>query len=1065
MRLVELGLTRFGGFTDARLDLSAPGLHVIHGRNEAGKSTALRAIRALFYGIPHITSDAYLHDELLLFARVVGADGSELAFQRRKGRKNTLLAPDGSPLEERVLSRLLGGVNQALFETTFGLDHERLRRGGAEIAAGGSDVGHTLFDAGIGAGSVKRLLDELRREADELYSPRTQARTKLINAALREHKERVELVRTASTRPQAWADQKKELVAAQAALGDVEARRSEHKRRLAAAEELVKVLPLVARRDAARAKLELVGGAPPLPQDAAERRIGAERDLAATERDLERTALELAGVERELAELRVPEALALLDDRRLDALRERLGKYRDARVDSAKRQAELAAAKASLARGLAALGRDDTEPRALVVHRADLARVGSLAVERAGLEAARAQAEARLGEARAALAALEAEVGLEPWRAADPGVPADALDRALPSLERVDAFARRFANGDQAREKLEATRSALERERATAETELAEIALAGEVPTEAELLRVRQERDARLLELRSSRASESRVALEQLAGIEELVRRADEVSDRLRREATRVARFAALEARRRSAAAALEGSSASEAVLASEAAALAADWTQLWREVALEPLAPAEMRARLERLLRAREKRAELHTAAARARTLVASADAALAEAGRRLVAWGERWAEAVRAMGLGPGATPAEATEVGAALAELATTATVAEELRHRIRGMEQASTAFEAEVAEIARRHLPELVEAAAREVEWAASEIFRRHRACRELERQVSELEARRARAIARSDELGARRESALAELALLMQVAGVTDRAQLPDAEARAATRAQAETEIAALERDLAALTGSADLDALGARARGVALAEARARVAELDEELAQLDAEHAAARDRCGAAERGLARYDDSETAADAQVEAETWLAKVRAAAERWARLQLGWRILRDEVERYRASHQAPLLARANELFPRLTLGEHSALVVDHDADPPVLCAVARGGARVAVEQLSDGARDQLYLALRLASLEHYARASEALPVCLDDVLVHFDEPRTRATLALLGEVASQLQVLLFTHHEHVVTEAVKVVPASALSVHELRRGEPPRRRERSELGG
>jgi uncharacterized protein YhaN len=54
VRLLELHLLAFGPFTDRRLDLSAgsAGLHVVFGPNEAGKSSALRALRALLYGIP-----------------------------------------------------------------------------------------------------------------------------------------------------------------------------------------------------------------------------------------------------------------------------------------------------------------------------------------------------------------------------------------------------------------------------------------------------------------------------------------------------------------------------------------------------------------------------------------------------------------------------------------------------------------------------------------------------------------------------------------------------------------------------------------------------------------------------------------------------------------------------------------------------------------------------------------------------------------------------------------------------------------------------------------------------
>ena len=46
-----------------------------------------------------------------------------------------------------------------------------------------------------------------------------------------------------------------------------------------------------------------------------------------------------------------------------------------------------------------------------------------------------------------------------------------------------------------------------------------------------------------------------------------------------------------------------------------------------------------------------------------------------------------------------------------------------------------------------------------------------------------------------------------------------------------------------------------------------------------------------------------------------------------------------------------------------------------------------------------------VEGLSEGARDQLFLSLRLALLER--RAGEPLPFIGDDMLASFDDARTR----------------------------------------------------------
>ncbi len=86
--------------------------------------------------------------------------------------------------------------------------------------------------------------------------------------------------------------------------------------------------------------------------------------------------------------------------------------------------------------------------------------------------------------------------------------------------------------------------------------------------------------------------------------------------------------------------------------------------------------------------------------------------------------------------------------------------------------------------------------------------------------------------------------------------------------------------------------------------------------------------------------------------------------------------------------------------------------------------------------------------MSSGTRDQLYLALRLAALEKYMKSSEPMPFIVDDILIHFDDDRSKATLAVLAELTKKTQVILFTHHSRVVEQAREVAGGVAV-VHEL----------------
>ena len=117
MRIGELNLEAYGPFSKKRIDLGGGdrGMHVIFGPNEAGKSSALRALRAALYGIPAQTPDNFLHayGDLRVGATVYRTDGESLAFVRRKGRLNTLRTPDGEPMDPSALDSFLP-VDEAL---------------------------------------------------------------------------------------------------------------------------------------------------------------------------------------------------------------------------------------------------------------------------------------------------------------------------------------------------------------------------------------------------------------------------------------------------------------------------------------------------------------------------------------------------------------------------------------------------------------------------------------------------------------------------------------------------------------------------------------------------------------------------------------------------------------------------------------------------------------------------------------------------------------------------------------------------------------------------------------
>jgi len=192
----------------------------------------------------------------------------------------------------------------------------------------------------------------------------------------------------------------------------------------------------------------------------------------------------------------------------------------------------------------------------------------------------------------------------------------------------------------------------------------------------------------------------------------------------------------------------------------------------------------------------------------------------------------------------------------------------------------------------------------------------------------------------------------------------------------------------------------------------------------------DERLDQEAREVFAARDR---KLRERAQWEQGIGAEVAVQQRRSAEAELAIAAREWVVLKLGALFIGKVIDDRRASQHDPLIARASALFSTLTGGAFSRLGQDYDEqDVPRLAGQRISGPTVPVMGMSDGTRDQLYLALRLAYLEDYASRSEPAPFIGDDLFMTFDDPRTAHGLAALAAIGDRVQPILFTHHEHVV---------------------------------
>jgi uncharacterized protein YhaN len=288
----------------------------------------------------------------------------------------------------------------------------------------------------------------------------------------------------------------------------------------------------------------------------------------------------------------------------------------------------------------------------------------------------------------------------------------------------------------------------------------------------------------------------------------------------------------------------------------------------------------------------------------------------------------------------------------------------------------------------------------------------------------------------------------------KLAGLCREAACENAADLPTIEERSAHRRQCERELGEVTGRLRRLAGNATLEEFFDEAATTDFDTLRPHIDQFQDQIAVLDRQRQDVDQSIGRENEALRTLDKrahDATAATGVEAKQHLLARLESRVEEYVRAKLAAAVLRAAVERFREKNQGPVLSRAGTLFAELTCGSFTGLRTDFDdRNEPVLIGVrADSGERVAVSGMSEGTHDQLFLALKLAMLEHYLDQNPPFPLVLDDILVQFDDTRASAALRVLAALSRRTQVVFFTHHEHLVDLARKQIDATQLIIHRL----------------
>ena len=362
---------------------------------------------------------------------------------------------------------------------------------------------------------------------------------------------------------------------------------------------------------------------------------------------------------------------------------------------------------------------------------------------------------------------------------------------------------------------------------------------------------------------------------------------------------------------------------------------------------------------------------------------------------------------------------------------------------LVRQVSGIEQARTAFETEFAEVlavvgfARegetidqtRQLAGSLRNAIRSDEARVAHTVERIRLCGELERIQRRL------------------ENAGTSIEELMRVTGVDAETELDQIISGVALRDAARAAEREALDELAGADNGAGLDALAAEIASLSVEEEAAARARIEDRRRDVAAEREVVGRTLNAADEEAGRAASESVAADAQQAATDTTAALAQAAEEHIHAAAAAALLRWMLDRHRATNQAPLIARAGALFRQVTDGAFTGLTIGYASDDrPVILANRANGSEVGVEALSEGTRDQLYLALRLGAIEGRSGAG-ALPIVCDDLLITADDARSAALLKVLAAAAEHSQVIVFSHHAHLIDVANRAVGADGFKLH------------------
>ena len=429
-------------------------------------------------------------------------------------------------------------------------------------------------------------------------------------------------------------------------------------------------------------------------------------------------------------------------------------------------------------------------------------------------------------------------------------------------------------------------------------------------------------------------------------------------------------------------------------------------------------------------------------TQAAQAGSALEAAHQNFKEAQARQVQWQQDWAEAMGKIGLAPDSSPGLAEGALALYASISDNLEQIRRLRtERLEPMQAELTALVEQAVQLA--HASGTNCASRASMSWAEAFDVCEALSQRQLQASRAQEEAQKLKRALEQEQEEIRAAEQVEQLAHasiqpLFAKAGVNTLDALERAISKSDQYRELSQRIEQTHERLLQDSDGLDLAQLQEELESVDVSSLLTQLGSVQAEIDESTQKQSDLAVQLADAKRELQSIAGEDEAAQAESRRQDALARMGDVSERYIKVFTATRLLRWSIERYREEKQGPMLARASAIFAQLTQGSFAKLRVDFDRQPMVLEGQRADGRLVGIDGLSEGTRDQLYLALRLAALELHLQQTAALPFIADDLFINYDDARSEAGLRALADLSRQTQVIFLSHHESLLEPAQRV---------------------------